>query len=550
MSSFYAPTTIYGTVDPLNSTEQVLNANATFTGTASDISKFAACNINVSTDFNSSLNGLLIQFSSNGTDWDITQAYTISTPNTGTVYSLTIPVNILAKYYRVRYTNGSSSQGVFRLQSILNTQSSATTSIIANTLGANYPKILTCSSSGSLNVKLSESCSMMGDARVIQPTIVSQLDFVYGINSNYTDTFVSNSGTVDSSDGKGIMNVTNDSGSTASITSKKYLKYSNGLGSLARFSTIYSGSSDGNNIRIAGLGDNDNGFFFGYHGGSFGILYRRNGIDTWTSQSNWNVDNAQGSGGSNNNSLMKLSPQNGNVYQITFGNSGFGNVGFYIYNTNTNNFTNVHNIIYSNTHNTTIVTNPYLPLLWSNINTDITTHTPTISAVSGSIFIDGGNGDGNCKGTNRGRSNNKVDVGTNDVNIISLKNNNTINGITNKSSVKLSKLSFWSVADSNVNSVILNMWLNPEVNGVQNFVDINSQNSICSIDVDGGSIVDNTGVLLNSFSSCFGTGGNIDLSDYDIFLAPGDVLVFSVKLSNSNGSTRSGVSVNWCENTS
>lgn len=71
----------------------------------------------------SATDGLSLQQSSDGTNWDVTDAYTIPAA-TGKVYS--IPRQ--ARYFRVVYTNGGTGQTTFRLQTILNRTGTRTTS--------------------------------------------------------------------------------------------------------------------------------------------------------------------------------------------------------------------------------------------------------------------------------------------------------------------------------------------------------------------------------------------------------------------------------------
>jgi hypothetical protein len=63
----------------------------------------------------SATDGLSIEFSSDGTNWDHTDVYTVPAA-TGKNYS----VQRVAQYFRIVYTNGGTIQGEFRLQVILN----------------------------------------------------------------------------------------------------------------------------------------------------------------------------------------------------------------------------------------------------------------------------------------------------------------------------------------------------------------------------------------------------------------------------------------------
>lgn len=97
---------------PTNSTAAVLAANGTFTGTFYDASLYSTLNVTVFTDQTSATNGLIIEHSSDGTNIDDNDLYSIVAGN-GQQFSLPIPL----RYFRVRYVNGATIQTMFRLQS-------------------------------------------------------------------------------------------------------------------------------------------------------------------------------------------------------------------------------------------------------------------------------------------------------------------------------------------------------------------------------------------------------------------------------------------------
>lgn len=98
-------------VDSTNSTATVLGANATFTGTFFDAINYSTLSLLVFTDQVSATNGLTIQYSTDGTNIDDNDQYTVPASN-GQQYSFPLA----ARYYRVVYTNGAVTQGAFRLQ--------------------------------------------------------------------------------------------------------------------------------------------------------------------------------------------------------------------------------------------------------------------------------------------------------------------------------------------------------------------------------------------------------------------------------------------------
>lgn len=104
---------IPGIISTANSTTSVLGLGLAFTGTSEEVKDFASINITVFTDQASATDGLSLQQSSDGTNWDITDTYTIPA-STGKTFS----VQPAARFFRIVYTNGGIIQTAFRLQTI------------------------------------------------------------------------------------------------------------------------------------------------------------------------------------------------------------------------------------------------------------------------------------------------------------------------------------------------------------------------------------------------------------------------------------------------
>lgn len=111
-----------GTVSTANSSSTPLGSSAAFTGTSENVTGYAMILVSVFADQASATDGLSIQQSSNGTNWDITDAYTIAA-STGKTFSFQ-PV---ASFFRIVYTNGATIQTAFRLQAVFH-QSAAKSS--------------------------------------------------------------------------------------------------------------------------------------------------------------------------------------------------------------------------------------------------------------------------------------------------------------------------------------------------------------------------------------------------------------------------------------
>lgn len=96
-------------VDTGNSTSTPLAGGASFTG-ATTYTRAAAIAVFAYSNVSSATNGLVIEFSGNGVNWDHDHQHTV----TGGTEFL-VETTLRSPYYRVRYTNGASAQAAFRL---------------------------------------------------------------------------------------------------------------------------------------------------------------------------------------------------------------------------------------------------------------------------------------------------------------------------------------------------------------------------------------------------------------------------------------------------
>ncbi len=187
---------LYGFIDSNNSSTTALTSNSVYTGTSVESTDYSSLTVSITTDQSSATNGLSIQFSSDGTNWDIIRGDTITVGNPGTAFNTTFRYNIEARYYRIIYTNGTTGQSIFRLQSLLNAQSANSVGIYSSTIGTSrYKREINCTNSGALNVNLAEPTSTYGDVRMGCLTPLTQFDFVYGLNTNYITTTTATGGT-------------------------------------------------------------------------------------------------------------------------------------------------------------------------------------------------------------------------------------------------------------------------------------------------------------------------------------------------------------------
>lgn len=186
----------YGVLSTANSTTATLGSNATFTGTSEDTTNYVAAAIALGVDRNGTLN---VDFSPDGTNWDQVQTYPITVASPGSVSGFYFQFMCEARYFRLRYVNGATAQGAFRLQTIFKIipgtaeVHAVNTAILANTDALTTKGVIYGLSSGGggtyVAVKVSPSGSLqtaLGDISGVvgQNTMVNSLPVAIASNQS------------------------------------------------------------------------------------------------------------------------------------------------------------------------------------------------------------------------------------------------------------------------------------------------------------------------------------------------------------------------------
>lgn len=400
------------------------------------------------------------------------------------------------------------------------------------------------------NIKIDASqASAFNTIETAEMVPVFQGDFVHGLNSQIWNTaVVSGTGaTVDTDSSR--LRVQSGTGSTgyAYITSRRVIRYRAGQGTTTRFTPVFT-TGVANNIQLFGVGQivsnlPFNGYFFGFNGTTFGIAhYNNSSTPTWYAQTAWNGDKVDGSAGSSFN----WDKTKGSPVMIKYPYLGYGNVTFWIQNPTTSEWRLVHTIRYSNSSATTELSNPNLQIMAFTLNSG---NTSNITMYCGSVgaFI---SGQRSYVGNPQWAMDNFKTAITTETNILTLRNATTYNGVTNRGLIRLNSLSASNSANT---TCFIRLKINATLGGTPSFTTINGTtanngvtitngNSVASYDTAGTTVTGGTYI----FNMSVGPAGMqmIDLTDLNLFIAPGETATFSgFALAN----TTIGVSVNWSE---
>ena len=200
---------------------------------------------------------------------------------------------------------------------------------------------------------MSQDKTVFGEVSAVPNVVQTGWNFPYNINPVQVRQFTIGGGTITHSGNQAVVSTNGVSGDVAFIRTDGSISYTPGIGAIARFTAIFAEPVDGL-LQLIGIGDFNDGWFFGYDGLKFGILRRSKStgvvIDTWTYQDCWNQDRR-----------VDQNWQKGNVFQIAFEWLGFG-MQYFAVEYKGGNIEDVHHLEYANKNVDTSVDIPSLPI--------------------------------------------------------------------------------------------------------------------------------------------------------------------------------------------
>lgn len=142
---------------------------------------------------------------------------------------------------------------------------------------------LRCDENQHLEVAIHSPRNPFGSVHTESLTPVFQADAVYGLN---TDLALATTGRAIAGAGSGVATAASNmftvsTGTTSysfgTIQSRRRLRYRAGQGVVVRYAGLFT-SGVASSIQVMGCGTAESGFYFGYNGTSFGILYVTGGV--------------------------------------------------------------------------------------------------------------------------------------------------------------------------------------------------------------------------------------------------------------------------------
>ena len=252
--------------------------------------------------------------------------------------------------------------------------------------------------------------------------------------------------------------------------------------------------------------------------------------DNHVPQADWNITSTP---------FNDFDPIKLNLYRITFGYLGAGNITYGIYNPNTGRFVQVHRIKWASEYSTPNLGHPDLKVGWTAASLGSSGTNLTVSGGSGGIFFEGSTPlHGNTHATN----NTKESITTTDTNLLTIRNRVVFGDHFNRGDIVILHI---SVSNEHNKAIIISIIKNAIVAGTLNFNYIDEFNSIALVDT-GGTTISN-GTVIDSFTIGANESITVDLISSRILLFPEEE--FSIVARTVLGtSTSISTTVTWRDN--
>jgi hypothetical protein len=378
-----------------------------------------------------------------------------------------------------------------------------------------------------------------GDLQTMEMTPVFQASFATGIRDQQFGTTSANGGTVDTNASRLRLQTGTASNGSAIIKSERTFAYRAGQGMIIRYTPFFTpGVAD--SMQYLGVGNDTDGYFWGFNGTEFGIFYRNNSVDIHIPQGSWNEDKCDGTGPSGFN----WDGTKGVPTMIKYPYLGFGNIFFYVQKPETGEWVLCHMIQYANTTTSTQITNPFLSFYGQVVNKGNTTN---LTAYCGSVgvFMDGPR---NYLGPQFGAESFKTSV-TTQVNVLALRTATTLNGATNRGLVRLRQLSIASQGGNGLCTIRIRRRATLTGSTFAPISGTTADNGVTLTNAQSSMSVDSTGTFSGGttiWNGCLNTSSNfqLDLTPYDLYIPAGETVVITAQ---STASTAVQVAINWQE---
>lgn len=269
-------------------------------------------------------------------------------------------------------------------------------------------------------------------------------------------------------------------------------------------------------------------------------------IETFISQSSWNIDKCNGSG----DSKLQLNPRLGNVYGIGYQYLGFGNAFFSVENPETGMLTACHMIKNANSRSTVNVRNPQMTARWAAINSGSLATSVEVKGASAGVFTEGMiiRNIGPSFSSGSARVGAALDLETTFVPVISLRANTIFMGQCNYGEIDLFNLAVGTDTGSAASTILTEVYVykNLSLGGPVNWKHVDQSKSIAAVDLAATSYsIGPRTQLLKSFVVGANEATILYIQNENFFLTSGETLTVLARATKN--STDATFSLSWFE---
>lgn len=359
------------------------------------------------------------------------------------------------------------------------------------------------------------------------------VQFQYNVASNDVNLELTNGGTVSAEDSQAVLRSGTNATAKVHMLSVEAVRYKAGEEAYALFTANWVTGGVADSIQHAGLFSEEEGFFIGYNDIEFGVGFTKNSVDTFTSQSNFNLDCLCGNGTSG----FILNQSSNNMYRITFGWLGSAPAVYEVYGGYELDWIPFHYIDFGNRQKTPSINNPVL-----NIHFDIEKTAGTTDIEMRTSSFNGGIVNGGIEtaserdfalDTERSIASGVL------TNIITLNNSETFFNKTNRVDALLQAI---SIATDGTKSVDIFIILNPTLDGTQVWQQVDVNNSVMFYDFTSTVITGGKHEYVINLAKVDSTSQII--KELNMHWHAGDILTIAAE---SSGNSDIGLSIRWEE---
>jgi hypothetical protein len=387
-------------------------------------------------------------------------------------------------------------------------------------------------SENSLPVKISDGAGRSGTTTVFGDSIFAQrvptlsAQFYYALPGNVSKPAIVSTGTIDQNNAMLNLQTGTAADGFAQLTSSQSLRYVPGYEAFLFETGVFTAGVP-DSFQREGLYTDDDGFFVGYEGETFGFTRRRAGVDNFYPLTTEDLTFADGT---------VLDPTKGNIFRISYGFLGFATITLEAMNQE-GGLEVIKKIKWPNTSTETHIQNTYLPVRAEVGNTGNTTNLKlSVGSICAGI-ADGASADI----TGRVRAFPAPETAIINGTLIVYRNKTDFTGKENRITARLKKIS--AAVDGN-KPARFTIYRDPAYLNTPTWTDVETDGSIMEYSIDASIDVANSFDVVDSFILGRLDSINDVIDTLNLFLVPGQSFGIQVQSQNT---TDANFSYTWNE---